>query len=266
MKRRLIALAMLGWLLAGCSPSNGDRTHVNEAPPPPMPAANVGAQTAPTGALLAYEHTVTVTLGARNILPRLQELQSVCAAQKFGTCAVLDSNQSGGDDPQADLTVRIAPQGVEPMIAQAGQGGEIRNRYTHAEDLSAQVRDNQQTVQRLQKEQAQLQEFQLRRDLAVADMIALSKEMASVQTQLEEAEKIGEKQQQRLDTQLLRIRLSVPDSARSHSEIGNAFGDFFSLLSQGTAWTIRAIAFLIPAALVLWAIIKVRRWRRRRVK
>ncbi|MFC3655599.1 hypothetical protein ACFOPN_07925 [Xanthomonas hyacinthi] len=48
--------------------------------------------------------------------------------------------QRGGEHPQATLSVRIVPAKVEPLIAQAGSGGEIGSHSTHAEDLAQPAR------------------------------------------------------------------------------------------------------------------------------
>ena len=47
-------------------------------------------------------------------------------------------------------------------------------------------------------------------------------------------------------------------------EIGQAVRDFVSILATGTAWTIRAVAFLIPLAVVVAVLVAVWRWRKRR--
>ena len=50
------------------------------------------------------------------------------------------------------------------------------------------------------------------------------------------------------------------------SEIGAAFREFGATLATGTAWTIRATAFLLPLALVGFMLFAALRalWRRRR--
>lgn len=215
--------------------------------------------------MLAYEHSVDIQLPAGEIPSRVDTLQSACHARRFGACVVLNVQRNGGDHPSASLTLRIAPAGVEPMIGLAGAGGELGNRSTRAEDLAVVVRDNTLVRQRLRHEFERLAGFQQRRDLAVSDMIALSKQIAETQAQLELAEQEAAQHRRRIDTQLLNISLQPPRGQVGRSEIAQAFRDFGRTLSTGAAWTIRALAFLIPLALLLAGLfVLVRHLRHRR--
>lgn len=236
---------------------------VGKMAPEAAPAAD--ADHGSGGAMLAYEHSAGIRLPVAEIAPRQRAVQDACIAGKFGECVVLNVHQQGGDYPSASMTVRIVPEGVEPMIALAGEGAELGERSTRAEDLAVVVRDNELTRDRLRRELERLQEFQQRRDLAVADMIALSERMATAQAQLEWAEREGAQHRRRIDTQLLTLDFRPPGGQASRNEIAQALRDFGATLSMGTAWTIRAAAFVIPlAALLAILVLVVRRWRRRR--
>lgn len=216
------------------------------------------------GALLAYEHDAQVALDAGAIPQRVRDARAACEAGRFGACVVLSVQQSGGEHPGAMLGMRIAPAGVEPMITLASAGGTLGSRTTRAEDLAVVVRDNSTAQERLRKELARLQEFQQRRDLAVADMIALSKQLAETEAQLQAAEQEGAQHRRRIDTQLLTLHFQPPGGQSGRNEISAALRDFGKTLSMGAAWTIRAAAFLIPLALVLLLLLAgVRRLRRR---
>lgn len=218
------------------------------------------------GAMLAYEHHVSIQLPAAEIVPRQTAAQAACTEGRFGKCVVLSVSQQGGDHPSAGLTVRIVPAGVEPMIAMAGDGAEIGSRSTRAEDLAVVVRDNALEQDRLQREMQRLQEFQQRRDLAVADMIALSERLAATQAQLAAAERDGAQHRRRIDTQLLTLSFAPTDGQAGRSEIMQAVDDFGATLSMGTAWTIRALAFLIPVAVLLAIVLVVIRRLRRNAR
>jgi hypothetical protein len=161
--------------------------------------------------------------------------------------------------------VRIVPEGVEPFIAQVAKGADIGSRNTRAEDLARAVGDNHLLQDRLGRERERLLEFQQRRDLAVADMIALSQQLAQVEAQLQAAQQEGAQHRHRIDTQRVTLGFVPPGGQSGRGEIRQALRDFTATLSTGTAWTIRAVAFLIPVGLVLWVLISlVRRWRRRK--
>ena len=214
------------------------------------------------GAFLAYEHEVAIELAAADIPARMQAVQASCQSGKFGDCAVLDVRQSAGDSPGASLTVRIAPQGVEPIIAQAAQGAEIGSRSTHAEDLAQVVADNDLQQLRLQKEHARLLEFQQRKDLAVADLLAISKQLSEIEAGLETAQRQGAQHRRRIDTQRVTLDVHPPGGQRGRSEIARAFSDFGGILSVSVAWMIRAFAGLLPLLAVLAIVVFF--WRRRR--
>ncbi len=255
-KRAMAALLLAGLLPACAKHGQGHSGAV---------AAADASLASPEGAFLAYEHDVRIALAAAQIPQRLRAAQESCARGQFGDCSVLGVSQQGGDHPSARLIVRIAPAGVEPLIAQASAGAEIGSRNTHAEDLAQAVRDNDLLRSRLEKEQARLLEFQQRRDLTVAGMIALSQQLAQVEAQLQGAQQEAAQHRRRIDTQRLTLHFQPPGGQSGRGEIRQAVRDFVATLSIGTAWTIRAIAFLLPLlALFAIALTAWRRLRRRR--
>lgn len=232
-------------------------------------AAGVAAEVAlasPEGAFLAYEHTLQLQLPGAQIGPQLKTLAEACQSAKFGDCAVLQLAQAGGDAASGSIELRIAPQGVEPMIALASEKGETIRRDTRAEDLAQQVADTRLAQARLKGEHARLGEYQQRRDLAVADLLAISRRLAEIEAALEQAGRDAAQQHRRIDTQKLAIQLDSTSSQRSRSEIGRALGEFGSIFTTSLAYLIRIVAGLLPPLLVavvlLWGGLKL--WRRRR--
>ncbi|MGY0611198.1 DUF4349 domain-containing protein [Luteimonas sp. A501] len=216
-------------------------------------------------AYLAYEHTAGVRVAGSRIAERVEAVQAACRDGRFGQCVVLDVYRQGGDHPSGRIGMRIVPAGVEPMIELAGDGTEPGTRSTRAEDLAVVVRDNSLARERLLKESERLGEFQARGDLSVGDMITLSERLASVEAQLEGAEREAAQHRRRIDTQLLTIDFNATRSQAARGEVAQALRDFAGTLATGTAWTIRATAFLLPLSGVLLGLVAlVRRWRRRR--
>lgn len=218
-------------------------------------------------AMLAYEHQVDIRIAAKEIPARQAQVQEACGQARFGQCVVLGLRQRGGEFPSAGITLRIAPDGVEPMIALAGAGAELGSRSTHAEDLAVVVRDNAASQDRLRRELQQLEAFQQRSDLSVADMIALAERVASTQAQLEAAEREAAQHQRRIDTGLLHIEFSPPAAQAGRGEVAQAVREFGATLATGTAWTIRALAFLLPVGAALAVVVALcRRLLRRRAR
>ncbi|WP_394004561.1 DUF4349 domain-containing protein [Luteimonas sp. WGS1318] len=258
--RRLRALVLGGVvaIVAGCGDPGYDRLGAT--------AGGAAQAREGDGATLAYEHTVGVQLDGTAIVPRLQEIQAACRDARFGACTLIEAQQSAGERPQARAVLRMAPAGIEPMIALAGEGGDAGERSTRTEDLAVAVRDTATEQDRLARELQRLQAFEARSDLSVADMIALSERLAAVEAQAETTRREGAQHRRRIDTQLLTIDLRARDGEQGRGEIVRALGEVGATLAMGTAWTIRAAAFLLPLGLVLLAAAAVLRaaWRRRR--
>lgn len=261
---RALALFLL-MAVAACNRVDQSESTASTGAAPMMDKATRGAnQVEEAAALLAYEHNADIAIDAEGIPQRVQAARAACDAGRFGRCVVLNVQQSGGDYPSATLGMRIAPAGVEPMIALASEGAKLGSRSTRAEDLAVVVRDNAQLQDRLRKEMARLQEFQQRRDLAVADMIALSRQLAETEAQLQASEQEGAQHHRRIDTHLLTLGFHPPGGESGRNEIAQAVRDSGKLLSMGTAWMIRAVAFLVPLALLLALLVLGVRRRRRK--
>ncbi|MBJ6982694.1 DUF4349 domain-containing protein [Luteimonas sp. MC1572] len=263
---RWLALPLVA-MLAACGAQDASRSEAMDygAASAPAPMADAAAPAAGGQEFLAYEHSAGISLAPDAIQPRLREAQAACNDGRFGACVVLNLSQQGGDYPSASLGVRIVPEGVEPMIALASAGAELGHRSTHAEDLAVVVRDNALAAERLRNERARLQEFQARRDLAVADMIALSQRLAETEAALEAIEQQAAQHRRRIDTQLLTINFQATRTQQGRNEVALAVRDIGATLATGTAWTIRAAAFLLPLVAVLGILlVLLRRWRRRR--
>lgn len=236
-----------------------------------MPAAEYAATRSGRSAqeaMLAYEHEAQVRVDAEAIPTRVEAVREACEKATYGACLVLDVSERGGPFPHASLRVRAEAKAIDPLIAAAGKGGEIGDRSTRAEDLSVAVRDNTLRQDRLRKEHARLLEFQGRGDLKVADMIALSGQLSSVEAELAQAEREGAEQKRRIETQLLSIEFSPPGGETGRNEIADAFRESGRVMAGSTAFVIRAISALVPVLLALafgiWLLRRIWRFLRRR--
>lgn len=276
---RWLLLATLAAAALGCAqhgPATGatnESAAASEAPAGGSAprSADAGEQAkADLGVMLAYEHRVRVRLPGDKIGARAKAVQDACTGGKFGPCAVLGMDQSGGDSPSARLQVRLVPQAVEPLIALAGQGEQIAERGIQAEDLAVAVRDNAMRRDRLRREHARLLEFQERRDLKMADVLTLSERIAEIESQLQAAEQEAAQQQRRISTQLINFEFGTTLGQESSSEIGEAVRDFGGIVAAVIAFLIRALAVLLPLGIVggafVWLLLKFLRARRARRK
>lgn len=253
-----IGAALFALMLAGCGkPGMADAG-----------GAGAGAVASPEGASLAYEHDLDIRLEAMQIGPRVKQIADACQSARFGDCAVLQVGQQGGDYPTGSIRVRIAPKGVEPIIGLAGQGGEVSSRNTHAEDLAQQVADTALAKARLQKEHERLLAYQDSKDIKLADLLVITQRLSEIEAGVEQANKDAAQQRRRIDTQLVTMQFNTPSGQRSRSEIGQALRESGAILTNSVAFLIRAVAALLPVAVVLglvgWIGVRLWRWRRRR--
>lgn len=272
--KRLLAATLALGVLGGCGQHNAATMEESAAVPMATLAkreaggSGASADKADLGVLLAYEHRVQIRLPGERIAAQAAAVQAACTAAKFGACAVLGMNQSGGDEPSAMVQVRIVPDGVEPLIALAGKGEEISERSIQADDLATAVRNNAMLQDRLQKEHARLLEFQDRKDLKVADVLTLSNRIAEIESQLQGAQQEAAQQQRRISTQLVTLNFQTTRGQESRSEIGDAFRDFGGIVATVIAFLIRAFAVLLPVSVALaalvWVLLRLRRARRAR--
>jgi len=270
---RLGALLLAAAMLGGCAkhayaPAEESVQIPQASMAKPAPGSDAsGAAKADLGVLLAYEHQIRIRMPGERIAARASEVQAACNGGKFGACAVLGMNQSGGDDPSATLQVRIVPDGVDKLIGLAGKGEEIAERGIQAEDLATAVRDNGMRQDRLRKEHARLLEFQDRKDLKIADVMTLSSRIAEIESQLQAAEQEAAQQQRRISTQLVTLTFQTTRAQENTGEVGEAFKDVGGIVTGTIAFLIRAFAALLPVALVLTVLVLlIRRIRRARRK
>jgi hypothetical protein len=263
MPRAFLFAILFAISFAGCSSheqaggSRGDAA-VGLARAPAAAAAPVAATEAafskPRSETLAYEHYISVEV-TKEVLPaRMQEIQTACTSNKELACSILDySVQNVEGVPNGTVRMRLAPSGVDPMIAIAAKGGEIASRNTHAEDLAEPIADTDRQLALLTTHRDRLAEFMKNRDIKVEQLIVVSKELASTQAQIDALSTQRSNLRRRVDTELLTINLSLPShaSAAQQSPILDAFRSFGAQFRQAVANVIRFLAVLVPWLIVI---------------
>lgn len=217
---------------------------------------------------LAYEHWVSIELDRKVIPARLHEIESACAASKPGDCTVLEVNlQSQKDVFNGLVRMRIAPGSVDSTIESASRGGKLTSRSTRAEDLAQPIEDTQRKLALLATHRDRLTEIMKSKDLKIEQLITVSKELATVQTQIDALGTEQAQLQRRVDTDLLTISLAPPDVAYSAQEtpIRDAFRVFGSNFREAVSQVITFVAFVLPwLVIVLPGLFLLRAWWRRR--
>jgi hypothetical protein len=205
------------------------------------------------GDSLAYEHTLSVEL--QNDIPaRLKEVRGACESRKEFACILLDvSLQARLEIPSGQVRMRLPAVGIEPMIEIASRGGRITSRSTHAEDLAEPIADTERELTLLSTHRDRLDEFLRRKDLKIEQIISLSKEISSAQTQIDMRRTQKANLQRRLDTELLTIDFSPPVGAYAAQQtpISDAIRSFGSDFRDAIAHVIRFMASLFPWLVIL---------------
>jgi hypothetical protein len=239
-------------LLIGCQKKPETLAVAAEAPMMGAGGAAVGqAQRRDT---LAYEHTVSIELDGKLLPTRLREIESACAAGKPAECTVLEVSLHSRKDVYSGLIkMRIAPQGVDSTIEAASQGGKLTSRATQAEDLAQPIADTQQRLALMTTHRDRLAEIMKSKDLKIEQLITVSKELATVQTQIDALSTQQAQLRRRVDTDLLTINLSPPDGAYllQQTPIRDALRVFGSNFREAVSQVITFIAFVLPWLVIL---------------
>lgn len=256
-KLKLLLLALVFAGVAACSNQSADKSV--------MAPALVGESSKP-GAFLAYEHTVSISAPAETLTARMDATRAACVEARFGACTLLSFDQSGARYAGGRVVVRIVPAGVEPLVKLAGEGGEIGSRETKAEDRAEVIADIERKKDLLGRQQARLLEFQGRKDLPVADVLALTRELAQIETDLDALSKARANEQRRIETNLLTIgfRPDREEPVSRWSRVGRAFGNASDRLAEGVVDTVELVVYALPMLLVIFALALILRWLWRR--
>jgi uncharacterized protein DUF4349 len=259
--RTLITL-LFACLVASCQKSelgpNGRMGAPGVAPVPAGVAGQVAQASAPaiprTSDSLAYEHMVSIELSKVDIASRVLEVQNACVSSKEFGCTLLDISTEGRRGvPSGSIRMRLAPAGVDPIIAVAAKDGEIVTRNTHAEDLAQPIADTERELALMTTHRDRLFELQKRKDLNVDQLITVSKELATVQTQIDALGTQRANLRRRVDTDLLTINLSLPreESSREQHPVRDALRSFTGQFWEGVGMVIDFIAYFLPWLLVI---------------
>jgi len=225
----------------------------------------VAGESGKPGSAMAYTHNATVDLAENQIAARVESVREACASGRHGSCALLYSEVSDSGYPRGQITLRIVPEGVAPMLAMAAEGARISARSTRAEDLSTAVADTQRQKAQLTRERDRLLAFQDRKDLKAGDLIALASALANVETTLQDTAQTAADQQQRIESNQLSIHFTAPATTSRWEPIADAFANVPASLADGVAEAVEMLAFSLPFVLIAFPLALLWRWLWRRV-
>jgi hypothetical protein len=198
---------------------------------------------------LAYEHTVSVDLDRETLPARLREIEAACNADTASRCTILESSLRWRErTPTASIRMRLAPGGVDGLIALASKDGKIVERNTHAEDLAQPVADTERKLALLGVHRDRLTEIMKSKGLQIDQLITVSKELATVQAQIEALSGAHANLLRRIDTDLLTIDLSPPiaDLLSATTPVRDALRESGETFREALAMVIGFVSGLVP--------------------
>lgn len=266
-KRTLFSALTLLLALSACSKSSHYAVSAEQKAAPI--ATKIIAEQSPfstsqrlPGDNLAYSHEINIELASDLIPARVEALRANCSASK-GACSVIDL-QSTNDKYHisAEITLRLAPPKVAEISALAAKDATITSQHSAAEELGTAIKENEQRLIALKKYRDQLHSVLARKDINPDQLIALSRELATTQSQIEELSMDRSKIQQRIDTELLTVRLTTPIQLRvdQQTPIKDALSDFGMNFRYAIAAVISFIAGFIPWLIVIVPGFAALRW------
>jgi hypothetical protein len=246
---RGIWIALGALLLVACSRQPRFNAVVAESAPGMAAPVRMVVPPRQPGDTLAYEHSVSVELSKELLPQRMQDVQTACTSNKEYSCTVLDMNlQRSETVPSGSIRMRMAPAAVTPIIEIASKGGEVASRASHAEDLAEPVADTARELSMLVAQREKLEGFLKSKDLKIDQLITLSKELASVQAQIDSVNTRGANLRRRIDTELLNIDFRLPPQAfgAEQTPVRDALRLFGSNFLEAIGMVISFVAMLLP--------------------
>jgi hypothetical protein len=150
--------------------------------------------------------------------------------------------------PSGNIRMRMLPAAVTPIIEIASKGGEVTSRSSHAEDLAEPVADTERELAMRVSQREKLEGFLKNKDLKIDQVITLSKELASVQAQIDSVNTRGANLRRRIDTELLTLDFQLPAPAfgAEQTPVRDAFRLFGSNFLEAIGTMITFLAVLLP--------------------
>ncbi len=300
MMHKLILISLSVLAIAGCR--NSDRNYSNESMPAPQmemadqhqsfsKVASGGAvDTSPrqprtqndnpsSQSFMAYRYNYGFTLPAKNVAKTAESHADICIKAGASKCQVLHSstNASGDDYVTSQLKIRGEPTWLESFKSQIQTSvkeakGDLTNSSVNAEDLTRQILDTDARLKAKKTLRKRLENHLETRDAKLGDLLAMERELARVQGEIESATSTLLVLKKRVSMSVVDINYqskSVAVSSEKVSPIVSALKDFVGDISYGLSNVIRFFAVILPW--LIFVILPVfwlgrRFWRGRRLR
>jgi hypothetical protein len=198
---------------------------------------------------VAYEHQIELDIPAGHARQVSEAVQQACAALPEHGCTLLEASIRGGAAAGASVKMRITPDGVNKVLRALDGRGKVMTQSTRGEDLAEPVQDAERKLSMLTGYRDQLQALARQRALDPEALIKLHRELAEVQSEIDNAATSRAQLRRRVDTELLTVSMYEHATPVQASGVKRAVEDFGDDLLHGVAMLITFVASTIPFAL-----------------
>lgn len=213
---------------------------------------------------LAYEHTAHLRVPADKISAVAASIQMKCAELAPHHCELLESRLESGRTPSAFLRLRAASASIKSVLDSLGTMGTVTYLSTSAEDLAAPIADTQKKLALKQNYRARLEALLPKAAADVDSLIKINRELAEVQSEIEDSAGQSAFLAKRVNTELLHISIESPQTDSAWASLSDIPDGITRNLAYGMAAAISTVSFLTPWAVLLAALVMAIRFVRRR--
>ena len=290
MKTLLIPLTLSALLLGACQQKDNyaaekdtmgrmdmAQSEMKMGAPAPAPVRGQNGQSKNT-LLLAYRYHFNFAIPAKNLKSVSQKAIETCTMAGMDKCRVVTSslNQYSDDNISANIELRVEPKWFENYkrsLASDSEtaGGKITGSTVSSEDLTIAISDSDAKLNALKTLRSRLIGLLETKGSQLKDLIAVERELARVQGQIEGSTARLRVLRTRVSMSQVYLNYetkSVAASRSSFTPIKRALNDFIGTVAHGFAGVIRFTAFILPWLIIgiplLWIVRRF--WRKRKAK
>ena len=280
MKKTLL-MGLSALALLACGTENGQRDHLNMSQPEstadfyagneiaaaPQAMRKVastqtfvtdqsGAPADIAQSYLAYRYGYGLVMPSVSVKTTADKHMQICRDAGPSLCQVTGSNSHNYSEEniRANLSLRAEPEWLQQFISGmksdvAEVDGRVENENTSVEDLTRSILDTDARLKAQKTLRSRLENLLETRDAKLPDLLALERELARVQAEIESATANLKALRARVSMSIVNINYTseqVAVSRSSVSAIGYALKDFVRIVSEGLAGVIRFVATMLP--------------------
>ncbi|MBI3716748.1 MAG: DUF4349 domain-containing protein [Betaproteobacteria bacterium] len=208
---------------------------------------------------LAFEHDLTIETDDTRLKPLYDELLANCRKDEANSCVVLDAGLSSDRVPYGHIRIRAKADGINALAGRASQAGRVLHQETRAEDLAGPIVDTGRRLEMLNLYQKKLMELERKAGYDIENLIKISKELASVQAEIEQATGEQSRLAKRVATDILNITLNARISRSYWAPIQDALAGLADSLPRGIAAVIHALPYVLPWLAILLMVFAARK-------